>query len=115
MTPDLTHPDLEKDAELRALSKGGDMTPLEILKQARGEVIGEFSGIPLATCATALVYFASREKPSERAEAFALLSHQIKRAGHHPSFLYRDLYDEEDRSIMLAAFDHAIAAAEGGR
>ncbi|WP_454813801.1 DUF6197 family protein [Labrys neptuniae] len=36
MTSDLTHPDLEKkDAELRALAKGGDMTPLEILKQAR--------------------------------------------------------------------------------
>ena len=128
MTPDLTHPDLEKkDAELRALAKGGDMTPLEILKRAR-----ELISVPerwtqgsFARDAKGLDIDNSRSKRAVCWCSWGALEHVtngragladaiciLQKAMRMPVARYNDLYSHK---ATLRAFDRAIAVAEGGR
>ena len=123
---DLTHPDEKKDAELRALAKGGDMTPLEILKQAR-----ELISVPERWTKGAFAYDA-QDNDLGRGNAtgavcwcaLGAIEHVVDGPcrGHAEDMLEDqmgepvDLYnDRHTHAEVIAAFDRAIAAAEGGR
>ena len=123
---DLTHPDLEKDAELRALAKGEDMTPLEILKQARelisvperwtqrasarsknGDIVESNDVSAICWCSFgAIMRVCSYNHP----ERWIAEEHLDDVAPNYIKF-----NDTHTHAEVLAAFDRAIAAAEGGR
>ncbi|MGJ4855539.1 hypothetical protein ACN6KF_001485 [Labrys sp. La1] len=104
MTSDLTHPDIEKDAEIRALAEGGDMTKFAKLSEIKaGSRLVADGGFDCIEQGTILIVCDSGDGlyvPCACGEHY--LEGQLD-------------FDDDDTLIGLSAFDRAIAAAEGGR